>query len=82
MTPNDTIAMYAVRIAGHLDPRWLRWLEGQVTVQYTESATIIAGPLDQAALHGILSRIGDLGIELLSVEQIAPDAGLPDSPDV
>jgi hypothetical protein len=62
---------YAIRVKGLLDPRW-DWLEG-LTVTYIESGdTILSGQIiDQAALHGILARIRDLNLMLLSLEQIA-----------
>ena len=62
---------YAIRIKGLLDPHW-EWLEG-LTVTHTEMGeTILSGPIvDQAALHGLLARIRDLNLTLLSMEQIA-----------
>lgn len=64
---------YAIRVKGFLDPQW-DWLTG-LTVTYTETGeTILSGSIvDQAALHGLLARIRDLNLTLLSVKQIAPD---------
>jgi len=64
-------SQYAIRVKGLLDPRW-DWLEG-LTVTYIESGdTILSGQIiDQAALHGILARIRDLNLMLLSLDQIA-----------
>jgi hypothetical protein len=66
---------YEIRIDGILDHRWSAWFEG-LTVTGDESGcqTIIAGPtVDQAALHGVLAKIRDLGLPLLSVRQIGPE---------
>jgi len=64
---------YAIRIRGILDPRW-EWLEG-LTVTHLESGeTLISGPIiDQAVLHGLIARLRDLNLTLLSVNPI--DAG-------
>jgi hypothetical protein len=64
---------YVIRVRGFLDPQW-DWLTG-LTVTHTETGeTILSGPIvDQAALHGLLARIRDLNLTLLSVEQVAPE---------
>jgi hypothetical protein len=64
---------YELRVRGVLDPRWSGWFEGlQVTSDDRE--TTIAGPVaDQAALHGLLAKVRDLGLELLSVRRTDPD---------
>jgi hypothetical protein len=63
-------ARYELRVQGVLEPRWSAWFEGlQVTSDGRE--TIIAGPVtDQAALHGLLAKVRDLGLELLSVRRL------------
>ncbi|HEX6386101.1 MAG TPA: hypothetical protein VF177_15630 [Anaerolineae bacterium] len=63
-----TSATYQIRIAGLLDPYWSDWFDG-LTITYTaDDSTILTGPLpDQAALHGVLNKIRDLGLTLLSV---------------
>ncbi len=63
---------YRIRLKGHLDPKWSDWFEHMVIS--TESGdTILTGSLvDQAALHGLLTRIHDLNLALLSVECIEP----------
>lgn len=61
---------YQIRIKGHLDERWMRWFEGFTVLQQPDSETLISGTMiDQAALFGVLNRIRDLGLELISVQQ-------------
>ena len=61
---------YRIRLKGHLDPKWSDWFE-QMVVSTDGVDTILTGPMaDQAALHGLLIRIRDLNITLLSVECI------------
>jgi hypothetical protein len=59
---------YQIRVKGHLDPRWSAWFDGLAVTQLENGETILIGPLgDQAALHGVLAKVPDLGLELLSV---------------
>lgn len=69
MNPTNRSARYQIRISGGLDERWLRWFEGLVISQEMEDETIISGDMDQSALFGILNRIRDLGLELISVQR-------------
>lgn len=62
--------IYEICVRGNLDERWMRQFEGLTLTQQPEGTTRIRGEMDQAALHGILHRIGDLGIELISVERL------------
>jgi hypothetical protein len=58
---------YQIRITGQLDPRWADWFEG-LTITIDGSDTLITGQVvDQAALHGLLKRVRDLGMPLVSV---------------
>lgn len=57
-----------IRIKGHLDPGWARWFGGMTLVPQENNETLITGRLpDQAALHGLLERIRDLNLPLISV---------------
>jgi hypothetical protein len=67
-------ARYEFRVQGVLDARWSAWFEGLQLSSDQADQTTIAGPVaDQAALHGLLAKIRDLGLELLSVRRIGPD---------
>jgi len=62
---------YEVRLCGHLDPRWAAEFEGLSLTQEGDGTTLIAGPVvDQAALHGLLRRVRDLGLPLVSVQNV------------
>lgn len=61
---------YEIRVKGHLDARRMRWLEGLEVTLDPNGETILRGPIiDQAALHGLLNRIRDLGLQLLLVKR-------------
>jgi hypothetical protein len=64
---------YEVRVEGILDQRWSDWFDGlQITGQPT-GVTVIAGPVaDQAALHGLLAKVRDLNLPLISIRRIEP----------
>ena len=64
---------YRIKLKGILDPKWSDWFE-QMAISTGDGETILTGPVaDQAALHGLLIRIRDLNLTLLSVERIEPD---------
>jgi hypothetical protein len=69
--PNPQPDHYEIRIRGHLAPRWSEWFAG-LTMVYTESGeTILSGPIeDQAALHGVLNKIRDMNLKLISVHRV------------
>jgi hypothetical protein len=70
----STPLVYELRFQGHLDLRWARMFEGLEIAREPGGETLLRGPvLDQAALHGILNRIRDLGVPLLSVRQLSAD---------
>ena len=59
---------YEIRVQGQLDSHWSTWFEGLTLTPLGNGETLIAGPIqDQAALHGILAKIRDLGLQLISV---------------
>ena len=66
---------YEIRLAGHLDARWAAWFDGLTVGQQGDGTTLITGPVvDQAALHGLLQRVRDLGLPLVSVTRDETDA--------
>ena len=74
-TESSQPLVYQIRIKGHLSRQWTDWF-GSLTVKLEENGdTILTGPvLDQAALHGLLRKVRDLGMPLLSVNRLKPDA--------
>ena len=69
---------YVIRLSGQLDARWAAWFDGMTVSAEGDATTVISGPVgDQAALHGILQRVRDLGLPLISVERL--DHGAPSS---
>jgi hypothetical protein len=64
---------YQIRIKGHLSHQWTEWFEGLTVTLEEGGNTLLTGPLiDQAALHGILKKVRDLGMPLLSVNSVGP----------
>ncbi|HEV2824083.1 MAG TPA: hypothetical protein VG035_02595 [Actinomycetota bacterium] len=71
--PGEPPAHYEIRVRGVLDSQWSPWFEGLAITTDMPDQTLIAGPVtDQAALHGLLAKIRDLGLPLLSVRRIDP----------
>ena len=65
---SDRPVIYQIRLQGHLDRRWTDWFEGLTITQEKNGETLLTGPIvDQAALHGLLKKVRDLGMPLVSV---------------
>lgn len=66
--------IYQIRVKGHLGQRWNQWFEGLTITNVEQGEAVLSGPLpDQAALHGVLMKIRDMGLPLLAVNRIATD---------
>ena len=78
--PNQPM-VYQIRIKGHLGRQWTDWFEGLTITLEEDGDTLLSGPvIDQAALHGLLKKVRDLGMPLLSVNRVEP--GQADVSDV
>ena len=65
---------YEIRLKGHLDSRWAAWFDGLTLTHHSDGTTVIDGQVaDQAALHGLLQKVRDTGLALVSVSCIEPD---------
>jgi hypothetical protein len=66
--------IYEIRIKGHLDDKWADRFEGLTITLEDNGDTLLTGPvIDQAALHGLLKKVRDLGLPLVSVSPVEPD---------
>ncbi len=74
----DESGLYEIRLKGHLPDRWAGRL-GEVTITLEDNGTtlLICPVIDQAALHGLLKRVRDLGLPLLSINRVSPDPVRP-----
>jgi hypothetical protein len=73
MNHSDRLILYQIRVEGHIRDGWF---EGLAVTPHPEGETVISGLMDQAALHGVLSRIRDLGLVLLSVQNYPNEKGV------
>jgi hypothetical protein len=65
---------YEIRLKGHLDARWVNQFEDMTITLEEDGDTLLTGPvIDQAALHGLLKKVRDLGLPLVSVNPVEPD---------
>jgi hypothetical protein len=66
--------VYQITVLGHLDSEWSDWFDGLTITLVGSGETILSGPIvDQTALHGVLIKIRDLGLPLLSLVRIEPE---------
>lgn len=65
---------YEIRLKGHLDARWTDWFEGLSLTHASDGTTMLSGAVvDQAALYGVLRKVRDLGLPLVSVIRVEPE---------
>jgi hypothetical protein len=65
--------VYQIKVEGHLDSEWTAWFGGMTLVLEDNGDTLMTGPvIDQAALHGLLKKVRDLGMPLVSVKRVNP----------
>ena len=78
---HDEPELYEIRIRGHLDGRWANWFGGLTITLEEGGDTLLTGPvIDQAALYGLLKKVRDLGMPLVSVSPVEP--GQADASDI
>jgi hypothetical protein len=64
-------AVYRIRVKGHLTPEWSEWFDDMTITLEPDGDTILSGPVvDQPALHGLLIKVRDLGLTLISVDRV------------
>jgi hypothetical protein len=69
----DRPMIYQIRVEGHLGPQWTDWFGGLSITLEDNGDTLLTGPVvDQAALHGLLSKVRDLGMTLISAIRVSP----------
>ncbi|MFQ5594400.1 MAG: hypothetical protein ACE5HA_09645 [Anaerolineae bacterium] len=67
----DNPAVYRIKVRGHLGQKWSEWFDGFTIIPQADDETLLVGPVaDQAGLHGLLAKIRDLGLPLLSVKRV------------
>ena len=70
----DEAGRYEIRLKGHLDIRWATWFDGLTLTACSDGTTTIHGiVVDQSALHGLLQKVRDIGLPLISVTRVGPD---------
>jgi len=70
----DEPGRYDIRLRGHLDNQWAAWFEGLTITREANGDTRLTGPMvDQAALHGLLRKVRDLGLPLIAVNLVEPN---------
>jgi hypothetical protein len=70
-TDSEQVAVYQIRVKGHLTKQWTTWFEGLTILPLENGDTLLTGPVvDQSVLHGLLKKVRDLGLPLLSVMRL------------
>ena len=70
--------VFQIRLKGHLGSQWTDWFEGLTVTLAEDGETLLTGPVaDQAALHGLLKKVRDLGMPLVSVNRVATNESHP-----
>ncbi|MEA3335341.1 MAG: hypothetical protein U9R25_05485 [Chloroflexota bacterium] len=71
---SDAPCFYEIRVNGCLDPKWSDWFDGFIISSCSDGESLLVGPVpDQAALHGLLAKIRDVGLALLLVKRVESD---------
>src|SRR5690349_4789438 len=74
-TQDPCTPRYEIRLGGHLGSRWVAWFDGLTLVTESDGTTVLSGPVvDQAALHGLLIKLRDIGIPLVSLTELPSGA--------
>ncbi len=83
-TPESNLpAVYQIRLKGHLNHHWIDWFDGLTITLADNGETVLTGPVvDQAALHGLLKKVRDLGMLLIAVAQVQPEQKAPEDQKV
>jgi hypothetical protein len=69
----DQGGLYEIQLGGRLDDRWAAWFDGLTLTHEINGTTLLRGPVgDQAALHGLLQKVRDIGLPLISVRSVEP----------
>ena len=80
-TDSDQEQVYQIRVKGHLDQQWTSWFAGMSITQNENGDTLLTGSIvDQSELHGVLKKVRDLGLSLVSV--IGVNNRMSDLPDI
>jgi hypothetical protein len=77
-TDSSQSLVYQIRIEGHLGQQWIDWFDGLSITLEEDGDTLLTGPVtDQAALHGLLKKVRDLGMALVSISRVQSDETHP-----
>jgi len=70
----EKVSVYEIRVKGHLGGRWSEWFDGLEITNLENGEALLSGEIaDQAALHGVLAKVRDLGLPLVAVRGVGPD---------